>query len=167
MSTNEGDTYMPFFVPVCAPSEENGDHNGSITYVRVPTVGLQSALPVFTSKESYWKFEEHPAFEQHLLGAIPCEMDPFELENLVVGLEGSGLELVAFDLAVTSDGLWESPLPLMPIEHFRRLLADVGPAFDELVVASYMDMYGGQPQEPQGLMVRARKLFSRLKAVFT
>jgi hypothetical protein len=166
MSTNEGDRYMPLFVPVCAPSEENGDHIGSITHVRVPTLGLQKALPVFTSKELSWKFEEHTAFEQHLLGAIPCEMDPFELETLVVGLEGSGPELLAFDLAVTPDGLWESPLPPMPIEHYRRLLAEVGSALDELVVA-YIDMYGEQPQEPQGLMRRARKLLHRLKTIFT
>jgi hypothetical protein len=81
-------------------------------------------------------------------------------------LEESGLELLAFDLAVTSDGLWESLLPPMPIEHFRRLLADVGSALDELVVA-YIDMYGEQPQEPQGLMRRARKLHHRLKMIFT
>jgi hypothetical protein len=42
---------MPFHVPVCAPSEENGAHNGSITHVRVPTLGQQRALSVFTSKE--------------------------------------------------------------------------------------------------------------------
>jgi hypothetical protein len=166
MSTNEGDRYKPFFVPICAPSEENGDHSGSITHVRVPTLGLQRALPVFTSKELSCKFQEHPAIEQQLLRAIPCEMDPFQLENLVVGLEESGLELLAFDLAVTSDGLWETPLPPMHIEHYRRLLADVGSALDELVVA-YIDMYGEQPQEPQGLMRRARKLLHRLKTIFT
>jgi len=164
MSTKEGDRYMPFFVPVCAPSEEIGDHSGGITHVRVPTLGQQSVLPVFTSKELSCKFEEHPANEQHLLGAIPCEMDPFELENLVVGLEESGLKLLAFDPAVTSDGLWESPLPPMPIEDYRRLLADVGPAFDELVVA-YIDMYGEQSQEPQGLMRRARQLLRRLRTI--
>jgi hypothetical protein len=166
MSTKEGDRYMPLFVTVCAPSEENGDHSGSITHVRVPTLGQQRVLPVFTSRELSWKFQEHPAIEQQLLGAIPCEMDPFELENLVVGLEESGLELLAFDPAVNSDGLWESPLPPMPIEHYRRVLAEAGSALDELVVA-YIDMYGERPQEPQGLMRRARKLLHRLKTIFT
>jgi hypothetical protein len=164
MSTKEGDRYMPFIVTVCAPSEENGDHSASITHVRVPTLEQQRALPVFTSKELSYKSQEHPAMEQLLLGAIPCEMDPFELENLVGGLEESGLELLAFDLAVTSDGLWESPLPPMPIEHYRRLLAEVGSALDELVVA-YIDMYGEQPQEPQGLMMRARQLLRRLTTI--
>jgi len=157
---------MPFIVTVCAPSKENGDHSASITHVRVPTLGQQSVLPVFTSKELSCKFQEHPAIEQQLLRAIPCEMDPFELENLVVGLEESGLELLAFDLAVTSDGLWESPLPPMPIEHYRRLLADVGSALEELVLA-YIDMYGAQPQEPQSLMRRARRLLHWLKTIFT
>jgi hypothetical protein len=75
-------------------------------------------------------------------------------------------ELLAFDLAVTSDGLWESPLPPMPIEHYRCLLADVGSALDELV-AAYIDMHGEQPQESQGLTRRARIRFHRLKTIFT
>ncbi len=156
---------MHFFVPVCAPSEENGGHSGSITDVRVPTLGLQRALPVFTSKELSCKFQEHPVIEQQLLRAIPCEMDPFELENLVVGLEESGLELLAFDLALTSDGLWESPLPPMPIDHYRRLLADAGPELDGLVVAC-IAIYGGQPQEPQGFVMRAKQRCLRLKTIF-
>jgi hypothetical protein len=85
-------------------------------------------------------------------------MDPFELENLVVGLEASGLELLAFDPAVTSDGLWESPLPPMSIEHYRRLLAEVGSALDELVVA-YIAIYGSRSQGPQDFKIGVRQLF--------
>jgi hypothetical protein len=158
--------HVPFYVPINATTKVDGDHSRNAAGAEVLTLAPDNIMPAFTDLELFWDFEGHPAANMGPFRPVPWERDPFELEALLVRLNASGPKPVVFNPEVDPLGLWNSVLPAMPIEHYRRLLADVGPALDELVVA-YIEMYGGQPQEAQGLKIGVRPLFSRLAKVIS
>ena len=149
---------MPFYVPINARTEANGDHSRDAAGVEVLTLAPDNIVPAFTELELFWDFEGHPAANREPFRPIPWKRDPFELEDVLVRLDASGPRPVVFNPVVDPAGMWTSLLPPMPIEHYRRLLAEVGPALDELVVV-YIAIYGSRSQEPQGLKIGVSKLF--------
>lgn len=132
---------MPLYIPINARTEENGDHSRNAAGVEVLTLAPDNIVPAFTELELFWDFEGLPAANREPFRPIPWKRDPFELEDVLVRLDASGPRPVVFNPVVDPAGMWTSLLPPMPIEHYRRLLAEVGPALDELVVVLYSDLW--------------------------